>query len=469
MKLWKGRLKEGLDLKADSFNSSIGFDQRMYSEDILGSLAHARMLAKTGIISEEDLQSIAGELTTIKEAIQDGSLPVDPYSEDIHTFIEGELTARIGDAGKRLHTARSRNDQVVTDTRLFLKKMGLNLSDSLTELMQTTFQVAEENLESIMPGYTHLQAAQPVTFAHHIMAYGQMFLRDLDRLHDALARMDENPLGSCALAGTTFPIDRHLTTRLLGFARPTENSMDSVSDRDYILELEFVLALIMTHLSRLSEELILWSSPGYRFVEMADAYSTGSSIMPQKKNPDMAELIRGKSGRVTGNLTASLMMMKGLALAYNKDMQEDKEGIFDSFDNVIPSVEIMAGMLGTMKVNADKMYRACEDGFINATDCADYLTKKGRAFREAYRVTGEIVAECVSGGMPLSEYSLADYQAKDPLFEKDIFDAIKIETSLYNRTSYGGPAPESVKIQITNAKIKLTELKENYETFNQNN
>lgn len=459
MKLWKGRLKEGLDLKADSFNSSISFDQRMFAEDIAGSQAHATMLAKTGIISEEDLQSILGELTNIREAIEEGSLPVDPKSEDIHTFIEGELTARIGDAGKRLHTARSRNDQVVTDTRLFLKRLGLSLGDSLEELLEAIFQVAGENLRTIMPGYTHLQAAQPVTFAHHIMAYGQMFLRDLDRLQDALARMDENPLGACALAGTTFPIDRDLTTELLGFARPTENSMDSVSDRDYILELEFVLTLIMTHLSRLSEELILWSSPGYRFVEMADAYSTGSSIMPQKKNPDMAELIRGKSGRVAGNLTASLMMMKGLALAYNKDMQEDKEGIFDSFDNVIPSVEIMAGMLATMKVNRDKMYRACEEGFINATDCADYLTKKGRAFREAYRVTGEIVAECVSRGIALNEYSLADYQAKDALFEEDIFEAIRIETSLYTRTSYGGPAPESVQIQINNAKVKLTELK----------
>lgn len=459
MKLWKGRLKEGLDLKADSFNSSIGFDQRMYAEDIAGSLAHAKMLATTGIISGDDLQAIQGGLRAILTEIEDRSLEVDPHSEDIHTFIEGELTRRIGDAGKRLHTARSRNDQVVTDTRLFLKKMGGTLETSLEGLLETTFQVAEANLATIMPGYTHLQAAQPVTFAHHIMAYGQMFLRDLHRLGDALSRMDENPLGACALAGTTFPIDRHQTTELLGFARPTENSMDSVSDRDYILELQFVLTLIMTHLSRLSEELILWSSPGYRFVEMADAYSTGSSIMPQKKNPDMAELIRGKSGRVAGHLTASLMMMKGLALAYNKDMQEDKEGIFDSFDNVIPAVEIMAGMLATMKVNKDRMYRACEEGFINATDCADYLTKKGRAFREAYRVTGEIVAECVSRGVALSEYPLADYRAKDPLFEEDIFEAIRIETSLFNRTSYGGPAPESVQIQINNAKSKLTELK----------
>ncbi len=458
MKLWKGRLKEGLDLKADSFNSSIGFDQRMFAEDIAGSLAHAEMLARTGIISSEDLSAIIGGLTNIREEIRSGELLIDPASEDIHTFIEGELTARIGDAGKRLHTARSRNDQVVTDTRLFLKKLGSSLSDSLGGLIEVILDTAQGNLDAIMPGYTHLQAAQPVTFAHHIMAYGQMFLRDLDRLGDALERMNENPLGACALAGTTFPIDRKLTAELLGFAKPTENSMDSVSDRDFILELDFVLTVIMTHLSRLSEELILWSSPGYRFIEMADAYSTGSSIMPQKKNPDMAELIRGKSGRVAGNLTASLMMMKGLALAYNKDMQEDKEGIFDSFDSVIPSVEIMAGMLSTMKVNAGKMYRACEEGFINATDCADYLTRKGRAFREAYRVTGEIVAECSDRGITLNEYPLAEYQAKDDLFTEDIYEAIKIETSLYNRTSYGGPAPESVKVQITNAKVKLMEL-----------
>lgn len=458
MKLWKGRLKEGLDLKADSFNSSIGFDQRMFAEDIAGSLAHAEMLARTGIISSEDLSAIIGGLTNIREEIRSGELLIDPASEDIHTFIEGELTARIGDAGKRLHTARSRNDQVVTDTRLFLKKLGSSLSDSLGGLIEVILDTAQGNLDAIMPGYTHLQAAQPVTFAHHIMAYGQMFLRDLDRLGDALERMNENPLGACALAGTTFPIDRKLTAELLGFAKPTENSMDSVSDRDFILELDFVLTVIMTHLSRLSEELILWSSPGYRFIEMADAYSTGSSIMPQKKNPDMAELIRGKSGRVAGNLTASLMMMKGLALAYNKDMQEDKEGIFDSFDSVIPSVEIMAGMLSTMKVNAGKMYRACEEGFINATDCADYLTRKGRAFREAYRVTGEIVAECSDRGITLNEYPLAEYQAKDDLFTGDIYEAIKIETSLYNRTSYGGPAPESVKVQITNAKVKLMEL-----------
>lgn len=459
MKLWKGRLKEGLDRKADSFNSSIGVDWRMYKEDIEGSLAHAVMLEKTGIITPEDLQAITGELKKIAAEIEDGSLTIDPESEDIHTFIEGELTRRIGDAGKRLHTARSRNDQVVTDTRLYLKNQGSSLSDSLAELLETIFLVSQENLRSIMPGYTHLQAAQPVTFGHHLMAYGQMFLRDLDRLKDALDRMNENPLGSCALAGTPFPIDRELTTELLGFARPTENSMDAVSDRDFILELEFVLTLIMTHLSRLSEELILWSSPGYRFIELSDAYSTGSSIMPQKKNPDMAELIRGKSGRVTGNLTASLVMLKGLPLAYNKDMQEDKEGVFDSFDQVIPSLEIMAGMLATMKVNADKMVRACEDGFINATDCADYLTRKGRAFRDAYRVTGEIVAECVGDGIALSEYPLAKYQAKDELFLGDIYEAIKIETSLLNRTSYGGPAPETVKQQISNAREKLRELK----------
>ncbi|MFB0918624.1 MAG: argininosuccinate lyase [Clostridiaceae bacterium] len=465
MKLWKGRLKEGLDTKADSFNSSIGFDQNMYSEDIDGSVAHAKMLGKTGIISEEEADSIVVELMKIKEDIEEG-LPIDQSSEDIHTFIEGELTKRIGVTGKKLHTARSRNDQVVTDTKLYLKKKSFEAAESLVNLIKSIFNIVEENTETIMPGYTHLQAAQPVTFAHHIMAYGQMFLRDHDRLQNALKRMDLNPLGACALAGTTFPINRFYTSELLGFSGPTENSMDSVADRDYILEIQFVITLIMNHLSRLSEELILWSSQGFKFIEMSDAYSTGSSIMPQKKNPDMAELIRGKSGRVTGNLTSTLIMLKGLPLSYNKDMQEDKEGIFDSLETVIHSVDIMAGMLNTMKLNKDKMYRACQDGFINATDVADYLTKKGKPFREAYSITGEIVSECVVDSITLNEYSLEKYKAKDELFEEDIYEAIKIETALYKRNSYGGPAPEAVKVQIQNAREKLKEQMEEYEAFN---
>ena len=468
MKLWKGRLQEGLDSQADSFNSSIGFDQRMYAEDIEGSAAHARMLGKTGIISESEAELIVSELQKIKSEIDQG-LAIDPKSEDIHTFIEGELTKRIGAAGKKLHTARSRNDQTVTDTKLYLRQRSLELKDGLTGLVEAIIEVSRANLDTIMPGYTHLQAAQPVTFAHHLMAYAQMFLRDTDRLFDAVKRMNLNPLGACALAATTFPIDRELTSRLLRFDAPTENSMDSVSDRDYIMELNFCLALTMNHLSRLSEELILWSSQGFKFIEMADAYSTGSSIMPQKKNPDMAELIRGKSGRVIGNLTGSMVMMKSLPLAYNKDMQEDKEGVFDSFDTAVPAVEIMAGMLSTMKVNQGRMYRACEEGYINATDCADYLAKKGRPFREAYKTAGEIVSECIGMGITLSEYPLEKYRDKDPLFAEDIYTAIKIETSLYQRNTFGGPAPDSVMVQIQHAEQKIEELTKKYEAFNKNN
>ena len=468
MKLWKGRLQEGLDSQADSFNSSIGFDQRMYAEDIEGSAAHARMLGKTGIISESEAELIVSELQKIKSEIDQG-LAIDPKSEDIHTFIEGELTKRIGAAGKKLHTARSRNDQTVTDTKLYLRQRSLELKDGLTGLVEAIIEVSRANLDTIMPGYTHLQAAQPVTFAHHLMAYAQMFLRDTDRLFDAVKRMNLNPLGACALAATTFPIDRELTSRLLRFDAPTENSMDSVSDRDYIMELNFCLALTMNHLSRLSEELILWSSQGFKFIEMADAYSTGSSIMPQKKNPDMAELIRGKSGRVIGNLTGSMVMMKSLPLAYNKDMQEDKEGVFDSFDTAVPAVEIMAGMLSTMKVNQGRMYRACEEGYINATDCADYLAKKGRPFREAYKTAGEIVSECIGMGITLSEYPLEKYRDQDPLFAEDIYTAIKIETSLYQRNTIGGPAPDSVMVQIQHAEQKIEELTKKYEAFNKNN
>ena len=468
MKLWKGRLQEGLDSQADSFNSSIGFDQRMYAEDIEGSAAHARMLGKTGIISESEAELIVSELQKIKSEIDQG-LAIDPKSEDIHTFIEGELTKRIGAAGKKLHTARSRNDQTVTDTKLYLRQRSLELKDGLTGLVEAIIEVSRANLDTIMPGYTHLQAAQPVTFAHHLMAYAQMFLRDTDRLFDAVKRMNLNPLGACALAATTFPIDRELTSRLLRFDAPTENSMDSVSDRDYIMELNFCLALTMNHLSRLSEELILWSSQGFKFIEMADAYSTGSSIMPQKKNPDMAELIRGKSGRVIGNLTGSMVMMKSLPLAYNKDMQEDKEGVFDSFDTAVPAVEIMAGMLSTMKVNQGRMYRACEEGYINATDCADYLAKKGRPFREAYKTAGEIVSECIGMGITLSEYPLEKYRDQDPLFAEDIYTAIKIETSLYQRNTFGGPAPDSVMVQIQHAEQKIEELTKKYEAFNKNN
>ena len=468
MKLWKGRLQEGLDSQADSFNSSIGFDQRMYAEDIEGSAAHAKMLGKTGIISESEAELIVSELQKIKSEIDQG-LAIDPKSEDIHTFIEGELTKRIGAAGKKLHTARSRNDQTVTDTKLYLRQRSLELKDGLTGLVEAIIEVSRANLDTIMPGYTHLQAAQPVTFAHHLMAYAQMFLRDTDRLFDAVKRMNLNPLGACALAATTFPIDRELTSRLLRFDAPTENSMDSVSDRDYIMELNFCLALTMNHLSRLSEELILWSSQGFKFIEMADAYSTGSSIMPQKKNPDMAELIRGKSGRVIGNLTGSMVMMKSLPLAYNKDMQEDKEGVFDSFDTAVPAVEIMAGMLSTMKVNQGRMYRACEEGYINATDCADYLAKKGRPFREAYKTAGEIVSECIGMGITLSEYPLEKYRDQDPLFAEDIYTAIKIETSLYQRNTFGGPAPDSVMVQIQHAEQKIEELTKKYEAFNKNN
>lgn len=455
MKLWAGKLHQALDERANDFNASIHFDQRMWQEDIEGSMAHATMLYEVGILSQADKEAIMGGLEAIREDIASGAYEIDLTAEDIHTAIEGELTRRIGDAGKRLHTARSRNDQVALDLRLLVLRENKDLQEALVGLCQALMAKAENHLDSLMPGYTHLQVAQPVTFAHHLMAYVQMFLRDLDRLKDAYKRANVSPLGSGALATTTHPIDRERVAELLGMGGIMENSMDGVSDRDFVIEFEGDLALVQMHLSRLSEELILWSTQAYRFVTIADAYSTGSSIMPQKKNPDMAELIRGKTGRVYGSLVQMLTTMKGTPLAYNKDMQEDKQGLFDAIDTVKDSVLIMTGMIETLTAHPKAMRQAAARGFINATDVADYLAKKGVPFRDAYRITGDLVALCIEEDTVLDDLPLETYQAACPAFEADIYQAIDLDVALQGRNLPGGPAPEAVKKQIESAKAKL--------------
>ena len=448
-KMWAGRFKKQLDSEVNDFNSSIRVDCRMYRSDIGGSIAHATMLAKQGIIGEDDAEAIINGLEGILTDLDSGALKFDKTCEDIHMFVEAELTKRIGDTGKKLHTARSRNDQVALDIRLYLRDEAEEVKNLLKELIAVITDKAEAYKATVMPGYTHLQRAQPITFGHHLMAYAQMFLRDVSRLEDAVERMNFSPLGSCALAGTTYPTDRMAVATALNMNGICENSLDGVSDRDFAVELANACSLIMMHLSRFSEEVILWSSWEFKFIELDDAYSTGSSIMPQKKNPDIAELVRGKTGRVYGDLITLLTMLKGLPLAYNKDMQEDKEAIFDAIDTVKQCLSIFAPMLGTMTVIEKNMLDAAAKGFINATDLADYLTKKGIPFRTAYKISGTLVAYCIDNNTVLEKLTLEELKKFSDEFEEDVFDAIKLENCTFRRNSEGGTAVESVEKQLT--------------------
>ena len=450
--LWKGRFKKELAKETNDFNSSIKFDKRMFEEDIKGSVAHAAMLGAAGIIDKSESEKIVDGLDGILKDIKNGVLEIDESAEDIHTFVEGELTKRLGDTGKRLHTARSRNDQVALDIRLTLRKEIGTIEEQVKELIGVICEKAEENKLTIMPGYTHLQRAQPITFAHHIMAYAAMLCRDLDRLSDVKRRMNVCPLGSGALAGTTYPLNREMVAKELGFDSITLNSLDGVSDRDFCLELAAALSIIMVHLSRFSEEIIMWCSWEFKFVELDDAFSTGSSIMPQKKNPDIAELVRGKSGRVFGDLTALLTVMKGIALAYNKDMQEDKEAIFDAVDTVKMCLTAFTPMIETMTVLKDNMRNAAAKGFINATDCADYLVGKGLPFRDAYKATGELVALCIDKNLTLETLPIEEYKKICPLFDDEVYTAINLEKCVADRLVPGGPSKESVETQIKAAK-----------------
>ena len=447
-KMWAGRAAGQLDQAADDFNSSLRFDSRMYRQDIMGSLAHAAMLAKCGILSPAERDQLTEGLMGVLEDLESGKLSLDPAAEDIHMFVEQVLTERLGDVGKKLHTARSRNDQVALDLRLWLREESGKVQKALRALIGVIADQAEANTDAIVPGYTHLQRAQPILFAQQLLAYGMMFSRDITRIGDAVKRMNESPLGACALAGTTYPTDRRMTAAALGFDRPCRNSIDAVSDRDFCVELLSALATVMMHLSRFSEEIILWSSWEFHFVELSDAYTTGSSIMPQKKNSDMAELVRGKTGRVYGDLMGTLTMLKGLPLAYNKDMQEDKESIFDAFDTVEQCLAVFTPMLASMKTHKDAMYQAAQKGFINATDLADYLTRKGMPFRTAYKLTGRLVAECVQTGKVLENIPLEYYQALSPLFGADLYEAIDLHTCVERRTSEGGTGKASVLSQI---------------------
>ncbi len=447
-KMWDARFSKAVDSRVNDFNSSISFDWRMYRCDIEGSIAHATMLAECGIIETSESEKIVAELRRIREDIDSGALAIDPEAEDIHMFVESVLTERIGETGKRLHTARSRNDQVALDIRMYLKEQIGEVRALILSLLSAIAKKSAEHKDTVMPGYTHLQRAQPITFAHQILAYAQMFMRDIGRLDDVYKRTNLMPLGSGALATTTYPINRHRVAELLGFAGVTENSIDGVSDRDFVIELGSALSMLMMHLSRFSEEIILWCSSEFKFIELDDAYSTGSSIMPQKKNPDVAELVRGKTGRVYGDLTTLLTMMKGLPLAYNKDMQEDKEAIFDAIDNTKIALEVFTAMFDTMTVRADNMRRAASFGFINATDCADYLVKKGMAFRDAYKISGRLVAHCIAENTTLEELPLDIYRGYSELFTEDVYEAIALETCVAGRTAYGGPAPASVQRQI---------------------
>ncbi len=452
MKLWGGRFSKQTDKAVDDFNSSIRFDARMYAQDIAGSIAHAKMLGKQGIIPKEDSELIIKTLGEIKEDIENGNVEFEIDAEDIHMNIETILISRIGDAGKKLHTGRSRNDQVALDVRMYLRHETDEISAMLKELRGILLGIAERNIDTIMPGYTHLQKAQPITLAHHIMAYYEMFRRDGERLNDCRGRINVMPLGSGALAGTTYPLDREFVAEQLGFDGVTRNSLDGVSDRDFVCELAFDLSMIMTHLSRFSEEIILWSSNEFGFIELDDAYSTGSSIMPQKKNPDVAELVRGKSGRVYGSLMGLLTMMKGLPLAYNKDMQEDKEQIFDAVDTVKMCLPVFGRMLDTMTVRRDRMLNGAKGGFTNATDVADYLVKRGLPFRDAHGVVGRMVAYCIENDTVIDALSMEEMRTFSPLIEEDIYDAISLETCVNQRKLIGGPAMETVKAVIAEYK-----------------
>ena len=449
MKLWAGRFQKETDTLVNDFNSSIDFDARLYKQDIAGSIAHARMLGGQGIIEEHEAEKIVEGLKAILADIEAGAVEFSADNEDIHMNIETILTQRIGDAGKRLHTARSRNDQVAVDTRLYVKEEIPVIIGQVLDLEDVLVKKAKANLDTVMPGYTHLQRAQPTTFAHYMMAYANMFKRDVTRLEDCRERLDECPLGAGALAGTTYPADRFETARALGFKKPTDNSMDSVSDRDYVIELLSALSIMMMHLSRFSEEVILWCSWEFKYVDLDDAYSTGSSIMPQKKNPDVAELVRGKTGRVYGDLMALLTVMKGLPLAYNKDTQEDKEALFDAIDTVEMCLPVFSAMLDTLTVRPKNMAKAAAGGFINATDCADYLTRKGLPFREAYMIVGRLVNMCIKTGDTLDTLTLRDFRAISGLFDADVYDALALKTCVNGRKVYGGPARESVEKQIS--------------------
>lgn len=454
-KMWAGRSEQATAQLADAFNSSIGVDQRMAEEDIRGSMAHAAMLGGTGIISQKEAEQLMDGLQAILDDLKTGELAIDLSCEDIHMFVEQVLTERIGDVGKKLHTARSRNDQVALDLRMYLREE----IDALIPMVKTLTTVITDKAETykaaILPGYTHLQRAQPITFGHHLMAYAMMLLRDLDRLTDCRKRLNVSPIGSCALAGTTYATDRMMEAQALGFADVCHNSIDGVSDRDFCVELLSALSILMMHLSRLSEELVLWSSWEFKFIELSDAYTTGSSIMPQKKNPDMAELVRGKTGRVYGDLMGTLTMLKGLPLAYNKDMQEDKESIFDACDTAKLCLGILSAMLPGMKANTDKMKKAAQEGFINATDLADYLVCKGLPFRSAYKISGQIVAKCIQEGWVLESMPLAAYQTFSPLFDEDLYAAIDLQACVERRISLGGTSVASVEQQIAYVRTQL--------------
>ena len=454
-KIWAGRTAGEMNFAADEFDSSIKTDKRMYRQDIAGSCAHAEMLAHCGVISQSECESIVAGLNGILAELESGALAIDPAAEDIHSFVECELTDRIGDAGKKLHTSRSRNDQVALDLKLYLRDECAAVRGYLVSLIEELAAKAEKHTNTVMPGYTHLQRAQPVSYAHYLLAYAQMFMRDLSRLKDALARMDRSPLGACALAGTGFAIDRRYSAKLLGFSAPTANSLDTVADRDFCVELAAVFALIAMHLSRFCEEIVLWAGAEFAFVTVGEGFTTGSSIMPQKKNPDIAELIRGKTGRVYGDLTALLTLLKGLPLAYNKDMQEDKEAIFDSLDTVKLCLGVFVPMLKSIEPQPRNMLAAAQKGFINATDLADYLVKKGVPFRTAYKICGEIVAYCVKNGYVLETLPIAEYKKFSPVFEEDLYADIDLLNCLAKRESYGGPGPQSVKIQLAEIKDEL--------------
>ena len=453
--MWAGRFSKEVDEKVNDFNSSISFDARMYRHDIRGSMAHAQMLGEQGIIEKHESEKIIEGLKGILADLDSGALHFDPNAEDIHMFVEQVLTERLGDTGKRLHTARSRNDQVALDIKFYLKDECDEISKLTYELIETLIATAQEHYDTVMPGYTHLQRAQPVTFAHHIMAYAQMLTRDLGRLADTKKRMDRMPLGSCALAGTTYPLNRKRTAELLGFEDITYNSLDGVSDRDYCIELASAVSILMMHLSRFSEEIVMWCSWEFKFIELDDAYSTGSSIMPQKKNPDITELIRGKTGRVYGDLMTLLSMMKNLPLAYNKDMQEDKEAIFDAIDTVKLCLSTFIPMFRTMTVLKDNMRKAAAKGFINATDCADYLVKKGMPFRDAYKITGTLVARCIELDTTLEDLDIKEYRKLTDVFDEDVYKAINLETCVMQRNVDGGPALEAVARQIEQLKAEL--------------
>lgn len=450
--MWGGRFQKEESEDALAFNASLSFDQRLYREDIAGSLAHADMLAENGILSAEDKDAIQQGLQKIKKEIEDGVFPFSIHLEDIHMNIEKRLTDDIGEAGRRLHTARSRNDQCAVDLHLYLKRKIITIAEKLLALEEALTYVAEKNKEVIMPGYTHLQEAQPILFSHHMMAYHAMLTRDFKRLMNAYDEADQSPLGACALAGTTYPTKPQDTAKKLHFKTCYTNSLDAVSDRDYLLEFLSFASLCMMHLSRLSEELILWSTAEFHFIEIDDAYSTGSSIMPQKKNPDMCELIRGKTGRVYGHLTALLTMMKGLPLAYDKDMQEDKEGLFDTIDTLIQALTIYTGLIKTLTVHGNRTKTLLEKGFANATDMADYLTKKGIPFREAHALTGKAVHHCLTQGKVLKDLTLSEFREISPAFEEDVYQAIDIETCIRHRESYGGTGYGQVERQKQEAK-----------------